>query len=186
VITRLVYADLALASYTEPATIETPDIHALIKDVDGFTLVGLRGTNPAKFVDLGRDLLASQTRAESFLADAEQLAWRLVRRLTGPYGIGAHSKGGAEGQALAAIMTYLGKPPAALYTWGSPQMGKLGGLIATLPGADFARQHDPIPDEPRRGTPRPRVILPWPGPAPFNRIDCHAMQAYYDATALAA
>lgn len=185
-------AQLALASYSQPATIETADIHAVITQEDGYVVIALRGTNPAHLVDLLRDVGADETRhdpilgatPETFLADAEQLAWRLDKYLHDPWIGTAHSKGAGEIQDLAAVLTYMGRPPTRLVTFAAPQVGKLNGLIATVPGRDYAMQHDLVPDvPPNRGIPRSWTQIPWIGPVPLDRLECHSMALYAERVA---
>jgi hypothetical protein len=191
-ITDLDLADWALKAYAQPATIETADVHCLVGEAEGVQILALRGTDPRRPVDLLRDAEAAGVRddpilgpvSESFLADAEQLAWRVAAILSPGFVVTGHSKGAADAQALAALLAYMGKAPARLTTFASPQLGLLPGMIGTLPGTDYVMQHDPIPDvPPNRGRPRTITMLPWIGAVPFDRLECHAMMGYRDAIA---
>lgn len=188
----LILADLALASYDLPATIETADIHALIRDVDGITYVSPRGTNPHHLIDLMRDAGAGVTRAdpilgdadETLLADAEQLAWRILPRIKGAWAGGAHSKGAAELLYLAAIMAYLGRPPLRIAAFEPPRVGLLGGLVDPAWCALYRHGEDPITElPPWRVHPLPLTALAWVGPRPLDPLDYHAMAGVRAAVA---
>lgn len=181
-ITDLRYAELALAAY-ETATIATADIQALIVEEAGETVIALRGTHDVEA--LVRDLLAAVVRhdpilgpvSESFVADAEQLAWRLDAKLLGRWSVTGHSKAAPEAQALARIMAAMGNPPARVVVFAPPQVGPLAPF--PFPGTAYAMQHDPIPDlPPNRGRPQALTMLDWIGPVPLDRLQCHAMAAY--------
>ena len=192
-ITDLRLADLALAAYSEAATIETDDVHALLVEEDGVLLVGLRGTNPAKWVDLWRDAASIVLRRDpilgptpdSFLTDAEQLVWRLAPRIRSrPWAIGAHSKGAAEAQAAAAIATFMGWPPVRLAAFAPPPMGRLGGWLDGVPSGAYRHGEDPITDDEfGRGRPTPLIPLAWTGPKPLDPLDYHSMEGYRAALA---
>lgn len=189
-ISDLTLADLSLAAYTEPATIETDDVHALLRDVDGILVIALRGTNPWHFVDLWRDLSAIAVRhdpifgavSESFFADAEQLVWRLWPLLTGPYALTGHSKAGPEAQAAAAMLTHMGRPPIRLSVFEPAQLGTLGGAVAGLPGIATRLGEDPVTQAPEnRGHAQPLTLLPWSGGVVVDPLEYHAMAAVREA-----
>src|SRR5476649_757852 len=106
-------AEVALAAYQTPPTIQTEDVHALILETDQLVTVGLEGTDPRRLVDLWRDASAVALRSDpllgpvpaSFTADAEQLFWRLLPKIPAgkPFAITGHSKGASEAQLLAAM-----------------------------------------------------------------------------------
>lgn len=181
-ITDLLLADLALASYDLPATIETPNVHALIKESDGVVLLALRGTADA--IALLRDAEALHERddpilgrtPDSFAADAEQILWRIFARFTGPWAGGAHSKGGSELLDLAAMMRVIGRPPVRIAAFEPAPVGPLAGLID--PAWTLITRHgdDEIPEAPPwRPHPSPVTALAWVGPRPLNPLDFHAM-----------
>ena len=94
--------DWAARSYTEPATVETADAHCLIGIEDEVQVLALRGTDdPRDLIDLWRDVGAAEVRDDpilgktsaSFLADAEQLVWRVRGILQPGYALTGHKQG---------------------------------------------------------------------------------------------
>jgi len=193
VIIDLDLADLALASYSEPATVETPNVHALIKERDGLVLLGLRGT--ADFVALMRDAMAAHERddpilgktPDSFAADAEQILWRIFSRFNGPWVGGGHSKGGSEILDVAAMMRVIGRPALRIGAFEPAPTGLLGGYID--PATTLITWHgkDPVPAAPPwRRHPVAVTHLPWRGAEPINPLDYHSMAGVRAAMAAAA
>jgi len=177
----------AVASYSQPATIETDDVHALLIEEDGCLVVALRGTNPEHWIDLWRDAEAAIMRhdpilgavPESFAEDAEQLLWRLLPRLKPgqPVYLAGHSKGASEAQILAAMMAHAGFAPAFLAAFEPAPVGTLQGLLKTQAGIATCLGHDPIPRLPL-GRPHAQelTLLPWSGVPPFDQLRYHAME----------
>lgn len=181
-ISDLDLADLALAAYSEPATVETDNVHALIKERDGFMLLGLRGTND--IAALLRDAEASRARRDpilgstpdSFAADAEQILWRIFFRFTGPWAGGAHSKGGSELLDLAAMMRVAGRPPERIVAFEPAPVGSLGGLIEPTWAKITRHGADPVTEMPPwRKHPIPVTPLAWSGSKPINPFAYHYM-----------
>lgn len=191
-ITDIHLAELSLAAYSSPATIETPDAHALIVEETDGLIIALRGTDPKKLVDLWLDSTAVEDRhdpilgktPESFLSDAEQLYWRILPKIKPdqPIYICGHSKGAAEANALAAMFVFAWRAPTRLTVFAPPQMGDLGGYVAALPGFAFRHGDDPITGlPPGRSQPRSLTQLPWVGPKPLDKLKYHDMAGYAEA-----
>ena len=191
ILTDIDLADLALASYAEPATVETSDVHALIVERDGIQIIALRGTDPHHLIDLIRDAEAVGLRRDpilgdvsaSFLGDAEQLVWRLWPSLRAPYALTGHSKGAAEAQALAAILAHMGRPPMRLAAFEPPLLWLCNGLVAALPGIATRHGDDEITEWPKHGQAQPLTLLPWIGPRPLDPLAYHYMQGVRAALA---
>jgi hypothetical protein len=182
VISPVALADFALATYAEPPTLITPHAQVLIKQLDGVTLIGPRGT--ADLDAVLRDIEAAVERDDailgrtpnSFAADAEEIAWRIFSRITGPWAGGAHSKGGSELLVLAAMMRYAGRPPAQIAAFEPAPVGTLNGLID--PASTLITRHgeDPVPVAPPwRPHPAPVTALPWRGAPTLDLGAYHAM-----------
>lgn len=191
-ITDLHLAELSLAAYSTPATVETHDAHALITEEPDGLIIALRGTDPKKLVDLWLDATAVEDRddpilgktPESFLGDAEQLYWRISPKVkyNQPVYICGHSKGAAEANALAAMFVFAWRAPVRLTVFAPPQMGVLGGYVSALPGYAFRHGDDPITElPPGRSQPRSLTALPWVGPKPLDKLDYHSMAGYLQA-----
>jgi hypothetical protein len=178
--TYLDLADLALASYTEPATIETGDAHVLVKERAGIIFVSPRGTNPKVLRDDLRDLGAAWVRNDDILrrcpstitADAEQIVWRLLPYLRAkPWAGGAHSKGAGELLLVAAMLTHGGLPPLRIGAFEPLRVGPCGDLLKadtcllTRHGLDEITEVPPWLGHPLAITP-----LVWIGPAPTDPL----------------
>jgi hypothetical protein len=188
-------ADVALACYSTPPTIETDDVHALLVDAfdlaPGLVIVGLEGTNPRRLVDLWRDAAAIDIRRdpllgdvpESFAGDAEQLFWRILPKLEPgrPFAITGHSKGASEAQLLATMFALVGRAPVFLAAFEPAAVGDLRGLIKDLPWLATRHGRDPITFlPPGRPHAQPLLQLPWDGPVPADPLDYHGMQGVRD------
>lgn len=189
-------AELAISSYQVPLTIETDDVHALIVEDPDITWIVPRGTDPRNIVDLWRDLSAIVKRNDpifgltpnSFLADAEQLYWRLAPKIppARPIGVAGHSKGGSESLVLGGMLEYGGRKPAFLAAFEPAAVGPLNGIanpdLITRHGEDEITELPPGIGHPGSVTP-----LPWEGPKPFGFIArllaYHAMAGVRDALA---
>lgn len=185
-------AGVALAAYTSPASIETDVVHALIVEAPDLTIVGLRGTDPWQLIDLFIDAAAAVERDDpilgrapaSFLADAEQLFWRLLPKLPAdrPFAIAGHSKGASEAQLLAAMFKAIGRPAAFLGAFEPAAVGLLNGLLSAGPGLATRHGLDPITDlPPGRAHAQILCALPWLGPPARTPLDYHSMQGVNDA-----
>jgi hypothetical protein len=183
-ITTLQLADASLAAYVLQATVETDDVHCVISQVGDTQVIALRGTDPDHFIDLLLDAKAIFSRddpilgscSESFVADAEQLLWRLWPLLRDPFAITGHSKGASEAQALAAMLTHMGRPPICVTVFEPAQVGTLNDILLKLPGIATRHGGDFVTQEPSgRGHAQPLTLLPWVGPRPLNPIAYHAM-----------
>ena len=177
---------LSQQAYSLPATVETEDAHALIRERDdGVVMIAPRGTVPTNWIDLWRDVSAIQRRndpilghgPDSILADCEQLAWRLYPLIRDrEVWMGGHSKGGGEGQGLAAIFLQMGVKVTRLTTFAALRMGALGGIISSIPGFDFVFDHDKVPQEPPNELiPRIHTVLPWTKPQSIDPLEYHSL-----------
>jgi hypothetical protein len=189
-------ADVALACYATPPTIETEDVHALLVDAadlaPGLVIVGLEGTDPRRAVDLWRDAAALAERDDpllgrvprSFASDAEQLFWRLLPRLgpDRPFALTGHSKGASEAQLLAAMFALAGRAPVFLAAFEPAAVGDLRDLLSDLPWLATRHGRDPVTWlPPGRAHAQPLLEIPWDGPPPADPLDYHAMQGVRDA-----
>ncbi len=91
-----------------------------------------------------------------------------------------HSRGGAVGLLVAALLARAGRPPALVVTFGAPRAGR--DLAAALQGVDvrqYRHRGDIVPELPP---------FPYRHAAPLieigrgkSTVDSHALQSYADA-----
>lgn len=188
----------ATAAYSTPATMAYQDVHAVVSDVDGVTIVAFRGTVPSSWEDWFRDFAAWPER----LTDHPILGWchsgfvdgadALIDRLRGvlsrdkPFMLTGHSLGGALAIAAGALLSDCGLPPTALTTFGAPRVGMaaLSGILTPIAGHRYRHGDDCVPEVPS---------WPYLNDRPWTRIGAgenpiadHAISAYAASLADAA
>ena len=154
----------AQAAYSAPATfLAGGDVHAIVTDHDGLTVVSFRGTVPTSWEDWFRDFAAwPHTDVdhpqlgrchEGFLSGALAMLPLLqpVLPVAMPYALTGHSLGGALAIATAGLMQSVGNPPLRLTTFGAPRVGgaKLSSLLGPIRGLRFRHGDDPVPTVPK-------------------------------------
>ena len=185
----------AQSAYSTPATfLAGGDVHAIVTDHDGLTVVSFRGTVPSSWHDWFRDFAAwphtDVTHPqlgrchEGFLSGALAMLPLLqpVLPVAMPYALTGHSLGGALAIAMAGLMQSLGNPPLRLTTFGAPRVGgaKLSNLLGPIRGLRFRHGDDPVPEVPEWPYVNDRdwAVIGTPGPV---RIDDHMIAGYLAA-----
>ena len=187
----LILCSAAQSAYSTPATfIAGGDVHAVVTDHDGLTVVAFRGTVPTSWDDWFRDFAAWPYRIaehphlglchEGFLRGAVDILPQLTSVLSAakPFVLTGHSLGGALAIAAAALLVDGGLSPAHLTTFGAPRVGMaLGPLLAQIEGRRFRHGDDPVPEVPSWPylTDRPWTAIGSPA---LNPIDDHEISGY--------
>ena len=174
-------AGLAAAAYASPPTFRAGDIHAVLTEQAGVTVLAVRGTQPDNLGDWLRDLdvvprwhpvLGFCHRG--FLDGAEALRplTRAALQDAPVLVLTGHSMGGAIALLLAALMSARGERlPAATVTFGAPRAGTqaLARCLIGCEKALYRNGDDPVPDVPLAMP--PELPLPeYQQPAPLRQV----------------
>jgi len=157
-ITSKKLAKYSLDAYSK-STISAGGTEMLIKNVGGFSIWALRGTE-FDFGDILDDIRvmpwwSKETGGfvhKGFLSGVRAIWPHLP--LAGfhdkPVILTGHSKGGAEAILLGAMLTTLDMPPSRIETFGAPRVGfsGLGEIIKDIPGERHRLGIDIVPTVP--------------------------------------
>lgn len=163
--------DLALASqaaYSGTPTWATRDVQAYLTVRPEGAIVAFRGT--ADIVGLLRDLEAALIvhgmadhidlgpTPESFLADVLEIYPLIVADLPPDIDVFAtgHSKGAAEAEIFAALLLQSTGRNVSCSVFAPPRVGRLNGILASMPGRSYRNRIDPVTEVPL--LPHPRAI----------------------------
>jgi hypothetical protein len=187
--TRIAIADLAEVAeqaYSDPASIERGEFHAVYAEISGITIVGIRGTNSPGDLLVDGDIIPKY-RLDldcyfhgGFLGDVEGVEHELNAFLNGKNWIAVgHSKGGSEALIAASLV---GTPPLAVVAFGParPAFSKFRGVLERCVPSILLLRHgaDPIPDSPW-GFQQPGDLFVFGTPtASINKLDDHYLAAY--------
>lgn len=188
-------ADLATISaedYLLPADIAVDGLHIRFTRVLDELIVSLRGSAdvadwwqnfdygkcaPHDHPQLGKIAAAF---ALPLLAKYEQIRAKISEHpLGGSPTIIGHSRGGGQGQQLAAFLKLDGIVPKRLVTFGSPRAGSaaMAAILADVPGADYQNGNDPVVYVPWFVRPRPLTFIGKRNGLSLNIAD-HFIAAY--------
>jgi hypothetical protein len=187
--TRIAIADLAEVaeqSYSDPASIERGDFHAVYAEISGITILGVRGTNSPGDLLVDGDIVPKY-RPDldcyfhgGFLNDVEGVEHELNAFLRGKHWIAVgHSKGGSEALIASGVAE---TPPLAVVAFGParPAFLKFRGVLERRVPSVILLRHgaDPIPDSPW-GFQQPGDLIGFGTPtSSINKIDDHYLAAY--------
>jgi hypothetical protein len=185
---------LALAAYATPATfIAAGDVHAVVTQRLGTTVIAFRGTVPTSWEDWFRDFAAWPDRVtnhtslgrchDGFITGAEAILQQLrgILSPSRPFALTGHSLGGALAIATGALLVDCGLVPTRLTTFGAPRVGmSLTGILARVEGRRFRHGDDPVPEVPSWPYQNDRS---WTriGEPTVNPIDDHMIAGYLAA-----
>jgi Lipase (class 3) len=146
------------AAYTVPASLVVAgDVHVVLSEIGGVSVVAFRGTEPRDAADWLRDFDAVPMLAgplgvchRGFLTGAQAALAPLLLQLPHdkPVAVTGHSLGGAMAICLTALLVVHGVPPVVCTTFGAPAVSvgeSLPRLIAGVPGARYRCGDDPVP-----------------------------------------
>lgn len=147
----------AAAAYSAPATfVCAGDVHVVVSEIDGITIIAFRGTEPDCLADWLRDFDAIEADGgplgechEGFLTGAGAAMPFLLPIIAGKqFAIVGHSLGGALAICATGLLVARGISPLLCTTFGAPAVsadGVLGRLIAHVPGVRYHNGDDPVP-----------------------------------------
>jgi hypothetical protein len=185
----------AAAAYTAvPTFIVGGDVHVVLSEVDGATVVAFRGTSETDIEDWLRDFDAIPadggplgTCHRGFLTGAQAALPEILARLPTdkPTAITGHSLGGALAVCMTGLLVARGITPAVCTTFGAPAVGTdtLARLIAPVPGERIWCGDDPVPFASPYQQDRPLTHI---GHAMLDPIADHAIDRYAAALTLVA
>jgi hypothetical protein len=149
---------LAAAAYDDPPTWARGDVAVTRTDIDEVSVIAWRGTELSDIGDICRDVDCIPVFRDGyghvhrgFFEGAMSVAEAIVADVAGrPLLVTGHSLGGAMALVFGAFLVLRGTPPVSVVTFGAPRLGysTLANVLRDVPGTEYRRGIDPIPDLP--------------------------------------
>jgi predicted lipase len=176
-------------AYNVASTLVVDDVHVVLTEQDGITIVAFRGTQITDLADVIRDVSAWPMTSDEyptmgschsgFLGGAISIFPDLKKLLEGKkFILVGHSLGGALAVATCGLCIISSLKPMQLTTFGAPSVGheELKNLISPIPGNRWVDSNDPVPIISPYDQDRPKTSI---GVPKFNPIDSHLIESGY-------